>query len=344
MSSIHHDFSWAPSLWSLPPSVPVWTQYFQQVNRNGNVPDDIYTCNGANPMTWMPSFDDGPSPYTRVVSDYFSNKGLTTTFFTIGSCVVDYPDQMLAAYRSGHEIAIHTWSHPDLTAIKDDNQIISELVYSARAIYEITGQVPRYFRPPMGRINERVRKLAASMGLTSIQYIDSHDWEFYKDATKLNQVVSGNFKTWINQGLKNQISLQHDMFESEASIANTIMDMLLKAGYQLEPLSKCLGVSSPYGNDILEGFFKSGQFDNKRSVVLPPKTQASPTPSTTVAPALTEDNPNTTISSTLAGTSFASSTAYAATVNTISQTTGTSGSRESACFGTIAFLLALSLI
>ncbi|KAJ3019415.1 UNVERIFIED_CONTAM: chitin deacetylase [Siphonaria sp. JEL0065] len=324
MSSTH-DFSWAPSKWSLAPSVPVWTQYFNQVNPIATVPDDIWTCTGSNPKAWMPSFDDGPSPYTHTVSEYFSNKGLTTTFFTIGSNVLDYPDEMLKAYKRGHEIAIHTWSHPNMTSIKEDNQIISELVYSARAIYEVIGKIPKYYRPPFGQSSQRVRRLAATMGLISVLYIDSHDWEFDNDATKINQVVPGNFKNWINQGLKNQISLEHDIYATEVAVMSTAMDMLVNAGYDLEPLSKCVGDSSPYGNSVLEGFFKSGQFDNKKSLVLPSDT-SSPSPSvTTVSPTPTTTNSTSTIGTTDTTTYSASST-YVATVNTVKSTTSSSSS------------------
>lgn len=34
------------------------------------------------------------------------------TFFVVGSRVIEYPDVLREEYMSGHEISVHTWSHP----------------------------------------------------------------------------------------------------------------------------------------------------------------------------------------------------------------------------------------
>ena len=69
------------------------------------------------------------------------------------------------AYAEGHEIAVHTWSHPHLATLTDQ-QIYAELSWGIYAIHAAIGQTPKLFRPPYGSINDNVRRVAAQLGLT----------------------------------------------------------------------------------------------------------------------------------------------------------------------------------
>ncbi|KAJ3110809.1 chitin deacetylase [Physocladia obscura] len=166
-----------------------------------------------------------------------------------------------------HMYRLHTWSHPDLTTISDD-QIVSELVYTAKAVYEVTGVFPKYFRPPYGSVDPRVRSVAATMGLQSVVFgADTGDWQYVDDTTEINEIVPAEFQSWVDQNWTNQISLEHDMYESAAQVAVTSLGILTNAGYNLMPVHQCQGDSNPYNNAILESFFLSGQFENKDTVV-----------------------------------------------------------------------------
>ena len=68
-------------------------------------------------------------------------------------------------YAEGHQIADHTWSHPDLTTLTSE-QVYAELAWTIYAIWASIGQTPKYFRPPYGNINNNVRQVAAQLGLT----------------------------------------------------------------------------------------------------------------------------------------------------------------------------------
>ncbi|KAJ7452869.1 hypothetical protein FB451DRAFT_1520923 [Mycena latifolia] len=43
---------------------------------------------------------------------YLAEKSLSATFFVVGSRVIEYPDLLINEYMAGHEISVHTWSHP----------------------------------------------------------------------------------------------------------------------------------------------------------------------------------------------------------------------------------------
>ncbi|KAJ3088873.1 chitin deacetylase, partial [Physocladia obscura] len=284
------SFSWALDPWAAAPAVPVWTEFFARAVPNPPVQDDIYQCNSSLPKAWAATYDDGPSDYTPIILDYLQQRNIKTTFFVIGSCIISNPDVLLSTFNAGHEISIHTWSHPDLTTLSDD-QIISELVYGAKAVYAVTGVFPKYFRPPYGSVDARVRNVAATMGLRSVVYeADSGDWQYSADPATLNATIPPEFEAWVSQNVTNQISLEHDMFEPEAQIAPTVLGILLDAGYNLMPVHECQGDPNPYNNTILEGFFLSGQFENQTTLL--PQVAV---PSTTTSASATTTTTTTTV-------------------------------------------------
>jgi chitin deacetylase len=88
-----------------------------------------------------------------------------TTFFEIGSQVVDNYLLAQREFSSGHQIADHTWSHPNLTSLTNE-EVYAELLWTIYAIHAAIGQIPKYFRPPYGYINDNVRRVAAQLNLT----------------------------------------------------------------------------------------------------------------------------------------------------------------------------------
>ena len=117
---------------------------------NGDIPKDfdadIEQC--IQQSSWALTFDDGPAPSTqRNVLEPLAAKKLKATFFVVGQQVADYPEILKRIHQQGHEIGIHTWSHPHLLRLSND-QIIAEIVWTAKIIKELTGVSPKLFRPP----------------------------------------------------------------------------------------------------------------------------------------------------------------------------------------------------
>ena len=64
------------------------------------------------------TFDDGPHPvYTPQVLEIFRRAGGQATFFMIGQEIENHPEIAAEVHREGHEIANHTYTHPDLTKL-----------------------------------------------------------------------------------------------------------------------------------------------------------------------------------------------------------------------------------
>ncbi|ORY42230.1 glycoside hydrolase/deacetylase [Rhizoclosmatium globosum] len=255
-----NNFSWAPAPFSAAPGAPIWTQYFSQFAPSLPI-QDITVCTGPTSNAWGATFDDGPSENTHVALEYFQTVGMQATFWVIGSNILNFPDVVANTFQSGHQIGSHTWSHPDLVTLSDD-QVIAELVYGCKAIQEVTGVYPKYFRPPYGSIDDRVRSLAASMGLQSVTWaVDTQDWSYV--GTGNMYLVPQAFKSWLNQGVILPISLEHDLFPETVAVVQQSMDLLINSGRIIKTVAECIGDSDPYGNGVLQSFFSSGLFESK---------------------------------------------------------------------------------
>lgn len=110
---------------------------------------DITTC--PNKLTWGLTHDDGPGFYTPNLLDYLDEVNLKTTFFTIGSRILEEPHTLQTEYIGGHQIGVHTWSHPPLTTLTTE-QIIAEFGWTKKIIKDLIGVTPLHFRPPYGDI------------------------------------------------------------------------------------------------------------------------------------------------------------------------------------------------
>ena len=73
-------------------------------------------ANGSERLVAL-TFDDGPSQYTSTLLDGLAARGVKVTFFMQGCNAENYPNVVKRAYQEGHQIASHTYNHPDLTSL-----------------------------------------------------------------------------------------------------------------------------------------------------------------------------------------------------------------------------------
>ncbi|KAL2918360.1 chitin deacetylase [Polyrhizophydium stewartii] len=291
-----------PALDKVPPVNNQWSSAFIK-----NVPDlkvnsaqlpspdwsaDVTTCVGQK--TWGLSYDDGPGPYTDDLLAQLKKRGVTATFFVIGSRVLERPDVLQRVYAAGHQIGIHTWSHPALTTISND-QVVAEIVYTARIIKETIGVTPKYMRPPYGDIDNRVRAILKNMGLIVVDWnVDSGDAE---GATN----VASQFTSYAASNSGPVISLEHDLFPKTEPQAAPALDGILAGGYKVVPVKDCVG-TAPYN----ESFWKS------LSITFPTTTATQATTTSSSTTQASSSTTTTTSSSTTAASTSAASTTSAA--------------------------------
>lgn len=122
------------------------------------------------------TFDDGPAPNTPVLLDLLAAYEVPATFFLLGQNVMLYPELVERMLAEGHEVANHSWSHPNLKKLSFDSQTAQ--IASTDRLLRSLGATPYFMRPPYGSFDEKTKKVAENLGLSIILWsLDSKDWK-----------------------------------------------------------------------------------------------------------------------------------------------------------------------
>lgn len=138
------------------------------------------------------TFDDGPnSYYTPQVLDILYQQQVPATFFLVGEKLDGNKLLIKEMEASGHEIECHTFSHPDLTSM-NNQQIQQEIHKTEDELKKILPDYSiSYVRPPYGRYTKEVEE-AINLPL-ALWTIDSEDWE-NPDAERIYTAVIDNIQ------------------------------------------------------------------------------------------------------------------------------------------------------
>ncbi len=111
-----------------------------------------------------------PEEYDEKVIEILLRENVPATLFISGRWVEKNTEKTrFLASQPGFEIAAHSYFHPHMME-KPDDRDIREFSRTQTVIRKVTGKTPRYFRPPYGEVDARVARLAARVGLITIQY------------------------------------------------------------------------------------------------------------------------------------------------------------------------------
>lgn len=183
------------------------------------------------------SFDDGPSPYTERLLEILAENDVKATFFIMGYKTPYSEEIIKKTAEQGHEVAGHTWNHPDLRKASDE-KIKQELQSTNTAIFNITGIYPQIYRAPYGAFNDRVKNVSKELGLALIQWnIDPNDWKVRNADSVYNNIISS-----VKDGC---IVCIHDTHETTVQAMERVIPDLIAAGYKLVTISELLGSTEP---------------------------------------------------------------------------------------------------
>lgn len=93
------------------------------------------------------TFDDGPSEWTAAILDLLEQHNRRAIFFCTGMHVDAHSEIVRRAFKEGHRIGNHAWSHRRLSTLTPF-EIRSELTDTNAAIYRAIGIRPRVWRAP----------------------------------------------------------------------------------------------------------------------------------------------------------------------------------------------------
>ncbi|KZP15539.1 carbohydrate esterase family 4 protein [Athelia psychrophila] len=208
------------------------------------------TVNMPEPLTLGYGFDDGPNCSHNAFYEFLSEQKQKATMFYIGSNVQNHPLEAQRAVADGHEICVHTWSHPYMTSVSSEG-VFAELYYTLEMIKLATGVTPTCWRPPYGDIDDRVRAVGAALGLRAILWeYDSNDWMVGDTSTTPAQ-VDANYEHLITLAGNGTFATQGTIILTHEINNYTMQEAInfypkLKAVFTLVPVGVGYNITQPY--------------------------------------------------------------------------------------------------
>ena len=130
------------------------------------------------------SYDDGVTQDRRLI-DIFNRYGLKATF-NINSELLESANYLIREEKTiahcksrrceieslykGHEVAVHTLTHPTLTGVKDDDEIVRQIMEDKKNLSELVGYEVKGMAYPGGMPNYDERVMNIVRNRTDMKY------------------------------------------------------------------------------------------------------------------------------------------------------------------------------
>lgn len=112
------------------------------------------------------TFDDGPDPeITPRVLDLLDASGQKGSFYVVGERAEKYPLVIQEIVKRGHAVENHSHRHTNSFAFYSSSRLHRELEAAQQAIADASGNLPRFFRAPMGFRTPFLDPVIARLGL-----------------------------------------------------------------------------------------------------------------------------------------------------------------------------------
>ncbi|KAI1198688.1 hypothetical protein F5X97DRAFT_333174 [Nemania serpens] len=203
----------------------------------------VFACKRPNSFAF--AIDDGDPAFAQQVMRVIDDAGFKATFFTVGAPLLDPSTNLSNVYREmaakGHQIALHSYTHPALEALADEAAIDWEYANDLRAVSQVfgAGQNTRYFRPPFGTEGARMRQRYAALVPDPyiVQWsVDIEDWLWAETATPEKQIDA--FRRDVAAG--GSITVMHYLYNTTVSYLPQFIQIAKATGKQLMRVDQCM--------------------------------------------------------------------------------------------------------
>jgi peptidoglycan/xylan/chitin deacetylase (PgdA/CDA1 family) len=208
------------------------------------------------------TFDDGPDPtWTPRVLEVLDRYGVDSTFFVTGAAAAREPGLVRELVASGHEIGVHTFTHPDLV-YQSETRLERELAQTQLALAGAAGIHSTLFRPPYSSKAADldnlswpvVRRLGEKGYVSAFVDVDSEDWRRPGTdaiADRVTRPLTG----------RGAVVLLHDSGGDRAQTVRAldrIIPELKKRGYRFATVTRSLSAGSAqhpvHGTELWSGW------------------------------------------------------------------------------------------
>ncbi|MHB1688422.1 MAG: polysaccharide deacetylase family protein [Ignavibacteriaceae bacterium] len=181
------------------------------------------------------TFDDGPLPETTpVVLKTLAEFKIKSLFFCVGDNAKNNSGLISEILSEGHEIGNHTFHHKVITRLKV-NELKEQIILFNRLLYDENNYKVKYFRPPHGRFDMRIKKILNEMDLKNVMW-SLLTYDYKNDLNLVNFAVKKYLKY-------NSIVVLHDSLKSKDIVIDSIKIIMEEAdrkGYEIGEPSECL--------------------------------------------------------------------------------------------------------
>jgi len=216
-----------------PPAVP---RAKKPHRRPAALPGEVAYVRESGRMIAL-TFDAGASGEpTKSILSTLRSQGIRVTFFLTGKWAEKYPALVKSISDDGHEIANHTYSHPDLRKLGADS-ITEQLDRTDQIIFKLTGQhTAPLFSPPFGSRDARVLSTAAKAGYSGI-YWSLDSWDSVKQGITSREIAD----RVLERAQAGDIVLLHCGSAATAEALPEIVRELRAQGLQIVTVSELIG-------------------------------------------------------------------------------------------------------
>ncbi len=109
------------------------------------------------PKTLCLTYDDGPGRDTLALGRYLYDEGIRATFFVVGRHAEEQPNTLARLHGLRHHLGNHTYSHPGLVALaEEDGDVVGEIARADALLRPHTPGGPLFFRAPYGNWRQKL--------------------------------------------------------------------------------------------------------------------------------------------------------------------------------------------
>lgn len=195
---------------------------------------DSYYVGSPNEKIIYLTFDAGYENGTAdKILDTLKKHDVPAHFFVVKSYIRDNPEIINRMVDEGHLVCNHSKSHLSMASINDVEKFKEEIISVEDTFKEVTGkEMPKYFRPPMGKFSEQSLKLTQDLGYSSIFWSFAYvDW--FNDNQPTHEYAKEKIYGRTHPGA---IVLLHPNSTTNAEILDEVITHWKDNGYEIKSL------------------------------------------------------------------------------------------------------------
>lgn len=203
---------------------------------------DAYYAEETEEKCLYLTFDAGyENGNTKPILEALKKHQVPATFFVVGNYISTSPDLVKQMVAEGHQVANHTYHHPDMSQISTQEAFAKELQDLESLYKEVTGEeMVKYYRPPQGKYSASNLEMAREMGYKtffwSLAYVD-----WYQDQQPSREEAFEKLLGRIHPGA---IVLLHSTSQTNGEILDELLTKWKEMGYSFKTLDELVSQSA----------------------------------------------------------------------------------------------------